>query len=69
MLISAASVSSGSQRAPIVDENTDNGIPNIAYSRVKLATENALRNATSAGMTLVTLRAPVHLGRGNDDHR
>lgn len=64
VLISAASVSSGSQRAAVVDENTDNGTPNIAYSRVKLATENALRQTASPGMTLVILRPPFIWGAG-----
>ena len=64
VLISAASVSSGSQRAPVVDENTDNGTPNIAYSRVKLATENTLRHAATPGMTVVILRPPFIWGAG-----
>ena len=64
VLISAASVSSGSQRAPLVDENTANGTPNIAYSRVKLATENALRRAATPGMTLVIVRPPFIWGAG-----
>ena len=64
VLISAASVSSGSQRAAVVDEHTDDGTPNIAYSRVKLATENALRSAATPGMTLVILRPPFIWGAG-----
>lgn len=64
VLISAAGVSIGSQRATVVDENTDNGTPNIAYSRVKLATENALRSVTTPGMSLVILRPPFIWGSG-----
>jgi nucleoside-diphosphate-sugar epimerase len=64
VLISAAGVSMGSQRAAVVDENTDNGTPNIAYCRVKLATENALRNPATPGMTLVILRPPFIWGPG-----
>jgi nucleoside-diphosphate-sugar epimerase len=64
VLISAASVSSGSQRAAVVDENTDNGTPNIAYSRVKLATESTLQHAATPGMTLVILRPPFIWGAG-----
>lgn len=64
VLISAASVSLGSQRATVVDESTDNGTPNIAYSRVKLATENALRSVATPGMSLVILRPPFIWGPG-----
>lgn len=64
VLISAASVSSGSQRAAVVDESTPDGRPNIAYSRVKLATEQALRSARTPGMSLVILRPPFIWGAG-----
>ncbi|MFC8100283.1 NAD-dependent epimerase/dehydratase family protein [Streptomyces sp. NPDC057363] len=64
VLISAAGVSTGSQRAAVVDENTDNGTPAIAYCRIKLATENALRGVTTPGMTLVILRPPFIWGPG-----
>jgi nucleoside-diphosphate-sugar epimerase len=64
VLISAAGVSTGTQRAAVVDENTDNGTPVIAYCRVKLATENALRAAASQGTTLVILRPPFVWGAG-----
>ncbi|MFE5111320.1 NAD-dependent epimerase/dehydratase family protein [Streptomyces sp. NPDC056663] len=64
VLISAAGVSTGSQRAVVVDENTDNGKPVIAYCRVKLATEHALRAAASQGTTLVILRPPLVWGAG-----
>jgi nucleoside-diphosphate-sugar epimerase len=64
VLISASGVSIGSQRAAVVDENTDNGTSAIAYCRVKLATENALRDAASPGMTLVILRPPFIWGQG-----
>lgn len=62
--ISAASVSTGSQRAAVVDENTDNGRPNIAYSRVKLATERALLSADTPTMDTVVLRPPFVWGAG-----
>jgi nucleoside-diphosphate-sugar epimerase len=64
VLINASGVSMGSQRAAVVDENTDNGTPNIAYCRVKLVTENALRNASTPEMTLVILRPPFIWGPG-----
>jgi nucleoside-diphosphate-sugar epimerase len=64
VLISAASVASGSQRAPIVDEQTDEGRPNIAYSRVKLATERILLGAATPTMTTVALRPPYVWGAG-----
>lgn len=64
VLISAAGVSTGTQRATEVDETTDNGTPLIAYCRVKLATENALRAAATPGMTLVVLRPPFIWGAG-----
>ncbi|WP_328491583.1 NAD(P)-dependent oxidoreductase [Streptomyces sp. NBC_00414] len=64
VLVSAASVSTGSQRAAVVDENSDDGRPNIAYSRVKLATEHALRGSDSPGMTLIILRPPFIWGQG-----
>ncbi|MBU6534549.1 NAD-dependent epimerase/dehydratase family protein [Streptomyces sp. NPDC057245] len=64
VLISAAGVSIGTQRAPLVDEDTDNGTAATACHRVKLATENALRGAASAGMTLVILRPPLVWGPG-----
>lgn len=68
VLLSAASVSTGSQRSPVVDEAMDEGRPNIAYSRVKLATEKALLSLSaggSAGRTrLVVLRPPYVWGEG-----
>lgn len=64
VLISAASVSSGSQRAAVVDENTDNGRPNTAYSRVKLATERALLSAGAPRIDTVVLRPPFIWGAG-----
>ncbi|AQZ68535.1 NAD(P)H steroid dehydrogenase-like protein in alkane synthesis cluster [[Actinomadura] parvosata subsp. kistnae] len=64
VLISAAGVSTGTQRAAVVDESTDDGTPLIAYCRVKLATENALRAAPSPGTTLVILRPPFIWGAG-----
>jgi nucleoside-diphosphate-sugar epimerase len=64
VLVSAASVSTGSQRRPVVDESTPEGRPNTAYSRVKLATERALRDAPSGSTELVILRPPFVWGRG-----
>jgi nucleoside-diphosphate-sugar epimerase len=64
VLISAASVASGTQRAPVVDERTDEGRPNIAYSRVKLATERILLSAVTPAMTTVALRPPFIWGAG-----
>jgi nucleoside-diphosphate-sugar epimerase len=64
VLVSAASVASGTQRAAVVDEATDEGRPNIAYSRVKLATERALIAANTPTMTTVILRPPFIWGAG-----
>jgi nucleoside-diphosphate-sugar epimerase len=64
VLLGAASVSSGSQRAAVVDENTDDGRPNNAYSRVKLATEQALLSAYTPTMDTVVLRPPFIWGAG-----
>jgi len=64
VLISAASVSTGSQRAAVVDENTDDGRANTAYSRVKLATEQALLSADTPTMDTVVLRPPFIWGAG-----
>jgi nucleoside-diphosphate-sugar epimerase len=64
VLISAASVSSGTQRAPVVDEDTDEGRPNLAYSRAKLAAERALLAAPSAATETVVLRPPFVWGAG-----
>ncbi|GAA5153691.1 NAD(P)-dependent oxidoreductase [Amycolatopsis dongchuanensis] len=64
VLVSAASVSTGSQRRPVVDERTPEGRPNLAYSRVKLATERALLNARGGQTDLVVLRPPFIWGRG-----
>ena len=64
VLISAASVASGSQRAPVVDERTDEGRPNIGYSRIKLETERTLLSAVTPTMTTVALRPPFIWGAG-----
>jgi len=64
VLVSAASVSTGTQRAAVVDETTDNGRPNIAYSRVKLATERALLAAPAGNTQLIILRPPFIWGAG-----
>jgi nucleoside-diphosphate-sugar epimerase len=63
VLVSAASVSTGSQRRPVVDETTPERRPNIAYSRVKLATERALL-AAPAGTTELMVLPPFIWGRG-----
>lgn len=60
----AASVASGTQRAPVVDERTDEGRPNIAYSRIKLATERTLLSAVTPTMTTVAIRPPFIWGAG-----
>ena len=64
VLISAASVSSGTQRAPVVDERTAEGRPNVAYSRIKLETERILLSAVTPTMTTVALRPPFIWGAG-----
>lgn len=64
VLISAASVASGTQRAAVVDERTDESRPNIAYSRIKLATERILLSAVAPTMTTVALRPPFIWGAG-----
>ena len=64
VLISAAGISTGTQRARVVDEGTDDGVSMIAYGRVKLATEHALRDAPTPGMALVILRPPFIWGPG-----
>lgn len=64
VLISAAGVSTGTQRDSVVDESTGNGTPAIAFCRIKLATENAVRSAASPGTTLVILRPPLVWGAG-----
>ncbi|UXA17235.1 NAD(P)-dependent oxidoreductase [Mycobacterium sp. SMC-4] len=64
VLISAASVASGTQRAPVVDERTDEGRPNIAYSRIKLETERTLLSTVTPTMATVALRPPFIWGRG-----
>ena len=64
VLISAASVSTGSQRRPVVDESMPDGRPNTAYSRVKLATEHTVLAAESGNTELVVLRPPFIWGRG-----
>ncbi len=64
ILLSAASISSGSQRAPVVSERTDDGRPNVAYSRVKQATEQALLSAPAKDTELIILRPPFVWGTG-----
>jgi nucleoside-diphosphate-sugar epimerase len=64
VLVSAASVSTGSQRRPVINESTPEGRPNIAYSRVKLATERTLLAAHGGNTELVILRPPYIWGRG-----
>ena len=48
----------------MVDENTDDGRANTAYSRVKLATEQALLSADTPTMDTVVLRPPFIWGAG-----
>jgi nucleoside-diphosphate-sugar epimerase len=64
VLLSASSISSGSQRAPVVSEQTNDGRPNVAYSRVKQATEQALLAAPSKNTELIILRPPFVWGTG-----
>jgi nucleoside-diphosphate-sugar epimerase len=64
ILLSASSISSGSQRAPVVNEQTDDGRPNVAYSRVKQATEKALLAVPSNDTELIILRPPFVWGAG-----
>ncbi len=64
VLVSAASVSTGTQRAVMVDETTDDGRPNVAYSRVKLATEKALLAAPAGDTGTIILRPPFVWGAG-----
>jgi nucleoside-diphosphate-sugar epimerase len=65
VLISAAAVSTD-RRGEVahVSETTPTGRPIIAYGRVKLATERALAELATPGMTLVTLRPPFVWGTG-----
>ena len=65
VLISAAAVSID-RRGEVahVSETTPTGRPIIAYGRVKLATEQALAELATPGMTLVTLRPPFVWGTG-----
>lgn len=64
VLVSAASVSTGGNHANIVDENADTGRPNIAYSRVKLRTEQELLSMPHGGTALVIIRPPFIWGQG-----
>jgi nucleoside-diphosphate-sugar epimerase len=64
VLLSASSISSGSQKAPVVSEQTDDGHPNVAYSRVKQATERALLAAPAKNTELIILRPPFVWGSG-----
>jgi nucleoside-diphosphate-sugar epimerase len=64
VLLSAAAVSMGGQRAAVVNEDTEERTPNTAYGRVKLATERALQSTRTPGMTLVILRPPLIWGAG-----
>ncbi|MDR7276301.1 NAD-dependent epimerase/dehydratase family protein [Catenuloplanes atrovinosus] len=64
VLVSAASVSTGDNHASVVDENTDPGRPNIAYSRVKLRTERELLAMPHGRTALVIIRPPFIWGQG-----
>ncbi|WP_062430733.1 NAD-dependent epimerase/dehydratase family protein [Herbidospora daliensis] len=63
VLLSAASVSTGANHAATVDETTETGRPNIAYSRVKLRTEQELLALPHGDTTLVILRPPFLWGK------
>lgn len=64
-LISAAAVSTDRYGEPaVVSETTPTGRPLIAYGRVKLATERALADLATPGMSLVVLRPPLIWGTG-----
>jgi nucleoside-diphosphate-sugar epimerase len=64
VLVSAASVSTGSNHATVVDEESDTGRPNIAYSRVKLRTEQELLAMPHGATSLVIIRPPFIWGQG-----
>lgn len=64
VLLSAASVSTGTEHPSVVDETSDTGRPNIAYSRVKLRTEQELLALPHGGTALVILRPPFLWGHG-----
>lgn len=64
VLLSAASISTGSNHAKVVDETSGTGRPNIAYSRVKLRTEQELLALPHGDTTLVTIRPPFLWGQG-----
>ncbi|MFF5075558.1 NAD-dependent epimerase/dehydratase family protein [Actinoplanes sp. NPDC000266] len=64
VLVSAASVSTGSNHDDVVDEDTDPGRPNIAYSRVKLRTERELLSMPRGRTALVIIRPPFIWGQG-----
>ncbi|MBM7080838.1 NAD-dependent epimerase/dehydratase family protein [Micromonospora humida] len=64
VLVSAASVSTGTNHDHTVDENSDPGTANIAYSRVKLRTEQELLALPHGNTSLVVIRPPFLWGRG-----
>jgi len=64
VLLSAASVSTGTKHLSSVDETSDTGRPNIAYSRVKLRTEQELLALPHGETALVILRPPFLWGHG-----
>ncbi|MEV7627126.1 NAD(P)-dependent oxidoreductase [Actinoplanes sp. NPDC089786] len=64
VLLSAASVSTGGNDASVVDEISDTGRPNIAYSRIKLRTEQEMLSQPHEDTALVILRPPFLWGRG-----
>ncbi|TDC59919.1 NAD(P)-dependent oxidoreductase [Micromonospora sp. KC207] len=64
VLVSAASVSTGTNHDHTVDENSDTGKANIAYSRVKLRTEQELLALPHGNTSLVVIRPPFLWGRG-----
>ncbi|GAB2592459.1 3-beta hydroxysteroid dehydrogenase [Paractinoplanes abujensis] len=62
VLLSAASVSTGDNHAVTVNEDSPIGKPNIAYSRVKLRTEQELLALPHGETALVVLRPPFIWG-------
>jgi nucleoside-diphosphate-sugar epimerase len=64
VLVSAASVTTGTNHDPVIDEASGTGRPNIAYSRVKLRTEQELLALPHRSTSLVILRPPFIWGEG-----
>lgn len=64
VMVSAASVSTGTNHDPTVDEDSGTGKANIAYSRVKLRTEQELLALPHGNTSLVVIRPPFLWGQG-----